>query len=174
MQYIALLRGINVGGNNKIEMGKLRNLLVSLGYTNVKTYLNSGNVTFESTETPLGINLTNILNKHFGVSIPVLIKTYTEIKSIADAIPSNWVNDNEWKCDVAYLFDEIDSEQTISELPMDKKFCDIRYIKGALFWRVNRNDYNKSRLNKIINHKYYKLMTVRNINTARFLGKWSN
>lgn len=46
--YVALLRGINVGGNNKIEMTKLKVLFESLGYTNVVTYINSGNVIFET------------------------------------------------------------------------------------------------------------------------------
>ena len=55
MNFIALLRGINVGGKNKVEMGQLKNLLETAGYTKVSTYINSGNVLFESDE-----NLDNI------------------------------------------------------------------------------------------------------------------
>lgn len=51
MRYIALLRGINVGGNNKVSMGELKQAFESLGFTNVSTYINSGNVIFDSRET---------------------------------------------------------------------------------------------------------------------------
>jgi uncharacterized protein (DUF1697 family) len=50
MKYIALLRGINVGGNHKVEMKNLKALFESLGFSDVSTYINSGNVIFESNE----------------------------------------------------------------------------------------------------------------------------
>ena len=62
------------------------------------------------------------------------------------------------------------NKKIIDELPIKKEFLDIRYVKGAIFWNVKRDDYNKSQLNKIINHKSYKLMTIRNVNTARYLA----
>ena len=51
MRYVALLRGINVGGNNMIKMEKLRETVAKLGFTDVKTYINSGNVIFDARET---------------------------------------------------------------------------------------------------------------------------
>jgi uncharacterized protein (DUF1697 family) len=51
MKYVAFLRGINVGGKNKIKMETLREVFASLGFHNVKTYINSGNVIFETAET---------------------------------------------------------------------------------------------------------------------------
>ena len=53
MKYIALLRGINVGGNNKVEMKKLKDVFEALGFKNVSTYINSGNVIFETNETEM-------------------------------------------------------------------------------------------------------------------------
>ncbi|MDD2717999.1 MAG: DUF1697 domain-containing protein, partial [Candidatus Wallbacteria bacterium] len=89
---------------------------------------------------------------------------------IAGAIPADWRNDSVQKTDVAYLFPEIDSGEILSELPVNMDFIDMRYVKGALFWNVRRENYNKSRLNRMIGHKSYQLMTVRNVNTARFLA----
>lgn len=172
MKYIALLRGINVGGNHKVEMKKLKSLFESLDFSNVSTYINSGNVIFESED---GIKI--VLNKaetrlknEFDFDIPILIKTEDEMKKIANAIPVEWQNDSTFKSDVAYLFPAIDSKKTIDELPIKKEFVDIRYIEGAIYWRAERENYNKSHLNKIINNKLYKLMTVRNVNTARYLA----
>ena len=143
MKYIALLRGINVGGNRKVEMKRLRNLFESLGYTNVVTYLNSGNVIFESDtkQDTLQSDISKNLKKAFGFEIQTLIKNKKEIKRIADAIPKNWKNDSEQKTDVAYLFPEIDSKKTIDELPVKKEFIDMRYVRGAIIWNVKKKDY---------------------------------
>ncbi len=172
MKYIALLRGVNVGGNRKVEMKQLKQLFESLNYTNVVTYLNSGNVIFESEndQETLKKEIPEILEKEFGFEIQTLVKSETEIKTIADAIPQEWENNAEQKTDVAYLFPEIDSAKTIDKLPIKKEFIDIRYVKGAIFWNVKRKVYNKSHLNKINGLKQYQLMTVRNVNTARHLA----
>ncbi len=172
MKYVALLRGINVGGNNRVEMKKLKAVFESLSCSNVSTYINSGNVIFESTEKHDTIceKLKTNFKKVFGFEIPTLVKSAEEMTAIYEAIPSNWKNDTEQRTDVAYLFPEIDSKKTIEEMPMNTEFVDIRYFKGALFWNIDRKNYTKSRLNKLIGHKLYKFMTMRNINTARYLG----
>ena len=172
MKYIALLRGINVGGNRKVEMTRLRKLFESSGYTNVETYLNSGNVIFESNSKQdlLQEEIPRKLRNEFGFEIKTLVKNEEEVKQIARAIPEEWENNSEQKTDVAYLFSGIDSEEIIEELPVKKEFIDTRYVKGAIIWNVKKKDYNKSHLNKIISLKHYQLMTVRNVNTARFLA----
>lgn len=173
MKYIALLRGINVGGNRKVEMKRLKNLFESLGYTNVVTYLNSGNVIFESNtnQETLQKEIPKELKKEFGFEIQTLIKNKKEVIRIAKSIPKEWQNDSEQKTDVAYLFPEIDSKKTIDEFPVKKEFIDMRYIKGAIIWNIKKKEYNKSHLNKIISLKQYQLMTVRNVNTARYLAE---
>jgi len=174
MKYIALLRGINIGGNRKVEMSILRTLFQSLGYTDVATYINSGNVIFESNkkQDEIQAEIEHKLEKEFGFEIQTLIKTKKEMKIIAVAIPENWHNDSTHKTDVAYLFPEIDSKKTINDLPVNKEFIDLRYVKGAIYWNIERKNYNKSRLNKLIGHKLYRLMTIRNINTARYLAEF--
>lgn len=172
MKYIALLRGINVGGNRKVEMKKLKSLFEKLGYQNISTYINSGNVIFESTKEKkvLTQEITKNLKKEFGFDISVLVKAEKEMQKIAKAIPAEWQNDAGQKTDVAYLFEDADSRKTSDELPINKDYINILYVKGAVIWNVDRKNYNKSRLNKIIGHKTYQSMTVRNVNTARFLG----
>ena len=172
MRYIALLRGINAGGNRKVEMKKLRDLFEFLKYFNVSTYLNTGNVIFESDKKHEIIRkeIKTNLKKEFGFEILSLIKTETEVKKIAGVIPKHWQNDSSQRTDVAFLFPEIDSKKTLEELPVRKEFIDIRYIKGAIYWNIDRKNYNKSHLNKIISHRSYQFMTLRNINTVRFLA----
>jgi uncharacterized protein (DUF1697 family) len=171
MQYVALLRGINVGGNHKIEMKRLRKIFEALGYMNISTYLNSGNVVFETNKKSILRDVSSALEKEFGFGIPILIKTIDEMKLISESIPKAWKNDTEQRTDVAYLFNEIDSKETVNEIPVKREYIDIRYTKGAIFWNVKRENVYKSQLGKLIGHKLYKFMTIRNINTARALGK---
>lgn len=172
MKYIALFRGINVGGNNRVEMKKLKILFESIGCTNVSTYINTGNVLFESKQKREDIlqKIKPAFKKEFTFDTSILIKTSAEMKKIADAIPVVWQNDLKQKTDIAYLFPEIDSKKTIDILPIKKEFLDIRYVKGAIFWNVKRELYTKSQLHTLIGNNIYKYMTVRNINTARYLG----
>ncbi|MDD2766606.1 MAG: DUF1697 domain-containing protein [Candidatus Moranbacteria bacterium] len=173
MKYIALLRGINAGKERRVDMKKLKVLFESLGYDNVSTYINSGNVIFEGKDKQQEICKKLKLNfkKEFGFDATILIKTEKEMIQIVESIPKNWKNDITQRSDIAYLFPEIDSKKTIDDLPIKKEFMDIRYVKGAIFWNVDRKNYNKSHLNKIISHKLYQFMTVRNVNTARYLAR---
>lgn len=170
MKYIALLRGINVGGNRKIEMGKLKLFFESLGFSDVATYINSGNVIFETGENPKPDRIEKALEREFGFAIRILVKTEKEMRKIAAAIPDDWQNDTAQRTDVAYLFKEADHEKIIDELPVKKDFIEIRYVPGALLWNVKRKNVHRSQLVKIISHKLYKSMTVRNANTARYLA----
>ena len=173
MRYIALLRGINVGGKNKVVMKDLTVLFESLDCFNVSTYINSGNVIFESKDGQDTIikKVKAGFKQEYDFEIPFLVKTENEMKKIAGAIPKEWQNDSTHKTDVAYLFPEIDSKKILDELPVKKEFIDIRYVPGALYWNIDRKNYNKSNLNKIISHRLYQFMTVRNVNTARYLAE---
>jgi uncharacterized protein (DUF1697 family) len=172
MKYVALLRGINVGKSQRIEMKMLKALFESLGYTNVSTYINSGNILFESEKKAESIRneIEPAMKKEFGFDIPVLLKTKREMQKIIDCIPKEWQNDSTQRTDVAYLFDEIDVRRTLDELPVKKEYINIRYTKGAIYWNVKRENVYKSNLNRLIGHKLYKLMTMRNVNTARYLA----
>ena len=173
MNYIALLRGINVGNSVRITMKELKALFEKTGCTNVSTYINSGNVIFTSSDDRIVIRKTveKKLLKMTGIDIKVLIKTKDEIDAITAAVPCTWKNDEKQRTDVAYLLDAIDDAKIIDELPIKKEYIDIRYVKGAIMWNLKRADYNKSRINKIISCGLYKDMTIRNVNTALALAK---
>jgi uncharacterized protein (DUF1697 family) len=172
MEYIALFRGINVGKTKRIDMKSLKNLFEKIGYTNVSTYINSGNVFFESLkskQTVLDEIIYELLNFQ-KEEIKLLVKSISEMKKIANAIPNEWENNKEQRTDVAYLFKSIDREQVIYDLPVKREYIDILYIPGALIWNIKRKNYNKSQLNKLISHEIYQQMTIRNVNTARYLA----
>lgn len=88
--YVALLRGINVSGHKKVPMAELRDILFKVGFENVQTYIQSGNVIFRSTEEDIQ-KLTQIIQKeiknYFDFEVPVLIKTNDELLNIFNDCP---------------------------------------------------------------------------------------
>lgn len=174
MKYIALLRGINVGGNKSVEMSRLKALFEGLGYTDVKTYINSGNVIFSSSEkdqTKLCQELEEAIENEFGFVVPAIIKSVDQIKAIASAIPVDAQNNTEMKCDVLFLWDEVDSADVFKDLDLREGVDQVKYIPGAIIWSVKREDINKSRLLKIVGTPFYKKVTIRNCNTVRRLNE---
>jgi uncharacterized protein (DUF1697 family) len=172
VKYIILLRKINVGKENRIDMKSLKQIFEINGYDSVATYINSGNVIFNSkkgTKT-LEKEIDEILFGYFKHKIQFILKSHHEIKKIANSIPKTWQNNSVQRTDVAYLFKEIDKPNTINELPIKAEFIEVKYVKGAIFWCLKRKNLNKSQLIKLISHQNYKFMTIRNVNTARYLA----
>lgn len=87
--YIALLRGINVGGKNKIKMADLRELLERIGLEKVQTYIQSGNILFESDEAEAALRerIEQEIETRFGLSITVILRTSDELKQIVESCP---------------------------------------------------------------------------------------
>lgn len=88
--YIALLRGINVGGHRKVPMAELKTLLTHRGLLDVRTYIQSGNVVFRSTEDStkaLEKLIKDAISDHFGFDVSVLVKTPEQLKRIFEDCP---------------------------------------------------------------------------------------
>ena len=88
--YIVLLRGINVGGHKKVPMAELRDLLVKIGFQQVKTYIQSGNVILQSSENEnahIEKAVHQAILSHFGFDVPVIARISTELKQIFEACP---------------------------------------------------------------------------------------
>ena len=82
-KYLALLRGINVSGHNMIKMDALKKMLDSMGFQNVETYIQSGNVFFESEEdnaASIGFKIKQEISKVFGYDVPVIMVSKTDLE----------------------------------------------------------------------------------------------
>lgn len=168
--YVALLRGINVGGNSKVDMKTLAQMMTSLGLTSVKTYINSGNVIFTTPlkdTDALSQKIETAIEKQFGFPVMVIVKSEPEFKKIMQALPDTWQNNTEMKCDVMFLHKSVDSKKVLNELVIKPDIDEVKYVKGAVIWRVDRKDVTRSGLLKIVGTKLYSQMTIRNCNTAR-------
>ena len=104
--YISMLRGINVSGQKKIRMAELKSLYESLEFGNVQTYVQSGNVIFDSEEkdvTKLGYEIEAQIESTFGFSVPVLIRSGDEFKRIIENHP--FAGEDAIKVLVTFLYD---------------------------------------------------------------------
>jgi uncharacterized protein (DUF1697 family) len=170
MKYLALLRGINVGGNKKVDMKTLREVFESLGFTDVSTYINSGNVIFESDSDDFS-HIESALEEKFGFEIKVIIRDEDNIRYLAETIPPEYENSAEQKTDVLFLWDNFDSPNSIDLIKKHPDIDNLHYISGAIVWNISKSNYSKSGMHKFIGSPVYKHMTARNINTVRKLAE---
>jgi uncharacterized protein (DUF1697 family) len=114
MKYVALLRGINVGGKNKIKMEILREICIALGFQNVKTYINSGNLVFETAkidDKKLAEKIESAIEKEFALKIKVIVRTIKEIENIIKNNPFAGQIENDKDLHVFFLDEELPNEK---------------------------------------------------------------
>ncbi len=114
MKYVAFLRGINVGGKNKIKMETLREICSALGFENVKTYINSGNMIFETGKTDdkkLAEKIEKVIEKGFGLQIKTIVRSTAEIEEIVKNNPFDGQFENDKDLHVFFLEEEMPEEK---------------------------------------------------------------
>lgn len=115
MRYVALLRGINVGGNNMIKMEKLRETVAGLGFGDVKTYINSGNVIFDAKKADgkkLAGKIHDAIRLDFGFEISVMVRSIDEIKALIGDNPFEGQFENDKDLHALFLNEPLTPEQT--------------------------------------------------------------
>ena len=168
MTHVALLRGVNVGGKNRVEMARLRQVIEDLGHGEVRTYINSGNAIFNSkgAQDPTKAIVEGIAEE-FGFPIEVIVKDLETVEQVEQAIPEDWVDDKTMRTYVMFLWDEFDKPKVMDDLPIKEDLDNVIYVEGALIWQVERKNVTKSGMNKVVSGPLYKAMTIRNANTVR-------
>ena len=114
MKYIAFLRGINVGGKNKIKMETLREVFGALGFADIKTYINSGNIIFETAKTDhnrLAAKIESAIEREFALKIKVMMRTLAEIEEIIKNNPFAGQFENDKDLHVFFLDEELADEK---------------------------------------------------------------
>lgn len=171
--YVALLRGINVGGNNKVEMAKLKTTFEALGCQKVSTYINSGNVIFQDSRTAKALMplIEKAIKKDFKLAVRVVVRDFESIEKLAKAIPAKWTNDSKLRTDVMFLWPEIDNKDILKKVVFRPELEKMRYMEGALVWHIGRENVTRGAAVKLVKSDTYKHMTIRNINTVRKLDQ---
>lgn len=146
--YIALLRGINVGGHNMIKMAELKRVFEEMGLQKVKTYIQSGNVLFKSGEEAetLSKQMEDEIKKEFGFSVPVVLRTAAELEQIIKNCPFSTDSLREGESvQVAFLTD-IPSQEGINHLSTVNSGMDEYQIIGKDVYLFFRQSIRNSKL----------------------------
>ena len=174
MIYLALLRGINVGGKNKVEMSRLRATFEGVGLTHVRSYINSGNVIFGD-DRRSAAKLTSLLEDaiatEFGFQVKVLLRDFDALSATAKAIPASWKDDSTMRCYVMFLWEDVDEPAVMDDLTVKEGIDDVMYEPGAIIWRVDRDVLTRSGMMKVTGSELYQSMTIRSCNTVRRLAE---
>ena len=172
-RHIALLRGINISGKNKLPMAELKQGFEGLGYTEAKTYLNSGNVIFSGEETD-AIRLTSQIEKMIKKRIPVFVIPQEELKEILHYAPHWWGDDNKEIYDnVIFMIPPTTFKDVYREIGEPKEDLEkIQEYKEAIFWSFNRKDYQKTNWwPKTAKVNIRSKLTIRTANTVKKIVK---
>ncbi len=135
-RYAALLRGINVGGNNKVAMADLRALLEGLGYTDVRTHLNSGNAIFTSPATKsdaVAAAIEKAITAELGLNIKVVVRSGPELRRIIDRNPLADVATDPARHLVTFLSAPLDETKLAAVDPADFEPEQFRVIDREIY-----------------------------------------
>ena len=147
-------------------MKKLKFLFEELGFNNVTTYINSGNVIFEADDRNLIDKVSPAINQEFNLDTVTLILSKGQLKNIVGKIKKSWFSRTDWRHNVMFLWPEVDSRVILKEIENKDGVDEVVYAKGALLWATNKDELSRSGGQKLVGTKLYKNMTVRNLNTT--------
>ena len=167
-KYVALLRGINVGGKNLIKMAELKACFENAGYQNVRTHIQSGNVLFESPETDtvkLTGEIEKILSKTFNYKPVVVVRSDTDLKEVVNKAPSGF-GDPGFRYDVIFLKDPATPKEFMPQFRPREGVDTVTAGKHVVYFSRDASQLTKSRVSLIVALPIYQSMTIRNWNTT--------
>lgn len=171
MKYIAFLRGINVGGNHRVPMETLRSAFADLGFTEIKTLLNSGNVLFSSDEkdvSSLKKRIEKSLEETFGFLIGTIIRSQKELQEMVAKNPfKNTEVTPQTRLYVTFLSIKPKNSFGIPYESPEKNFKILDVSDGTIFSVLQLSEkYNTTDAMNVLGKEYGKNMTTRNWNTV--------
>lgn len=175
IQYVAFLRGINVGGQKTIKMDELKKAFESLGFKNVKTLLASGNVLFDAPQKSptLRKRIEERLKQKFGHEVHVILRTIVEIQELANSNPFKKIPvTSQTRLYVTFLSEEPKSSLKIPYESPEKDFKIVRVSNGevcsVVILSANRGTVDAM---SILEKEFGRKVTTRNWNTVNKLLK---
>lgn len=166
MKYVLLLRGINVGGKNKVSMKELKELLTEEGFQQVSSYINSGNLFFESERkrSEMIELLTEVFDKHYEFEIKFSLINATDLLMEYEQLPE-WWHEAMARKDVLFFTDEINRDaviHVISQYPLQNER--VHFGDLAIYWgKMDEAEFLKTAYHKkLAKEPFYKQITIRN------------
>jgi uncharacterized protein (DUF1697 family) len=169
-RYVALLRGINVGGKNLIKMPELKSCFEDRGFGDVVTYIQSGNVLFGSdvsTTAELTRDIEAMLSDTFGYRASVVLRSRRQMRAIVDGSPKGFGADAaRYRYDVIFLKAPLSARTAMKRVTARAGVDEASAGSGVLYFSRLISRASQSHLSKIVTIPEYQRMTIRNWNTT--------
>ena len=167
---LALLRGVNVGGKNKISMAELKAAMLEEGYSGVETYINSGNILFDSARgdlPALQAELEELLLRRFGLDIRLALLTVEQLQAAIAAAPDWWNSGEDTKHNAIFVIAPATAEEVMEQVGAAKPDVEKVAASGpVIFWSAPLKTFSHTRWSKVVGTAAYGSITIRNANTA--------
>ena len=174
-RYALLVRGINVGGKNKVVMAQLRQELTELGLEKVETYINSGNIFFTSTDPKA--RLVEELETFFAVNYPFIqsfsLLSQEDYEEELENLPDWWTKGLARK-DVLFYTESLDVDQVIEKVnSLELEDEVVHFGKLGIFWgKYSEESYYETAYHKyLLKMPFYRQITIRNAKTFDKIGQ---
>ena len=169
-RYVSLLRGINVGGKNLIKMAELRACFEDQGFRNVATYIQSGNVLFESgdrSSAKLAQRIEDMLAATFNYRATVAVRSREQLRGIVGGAPKRFgIQVSQYRYDVLFLMPPLTAGKVIDSVPT-REGVDLVYPgRGVVYFSRLISRASQSRFYRVFSMPLYQNMTIRNWNTT--------
>lgn len=167
---MALLRGVNVGGKAKVNMAELKSAMSLAGFTDVVSYINSGNLIFNSEKTDtlqLSSEIEKIIHNCFKLDIDTVVLSRNEWTAIVESSPDWWGHDISRKHNLIIMLRPYDVDAVMQAIGVLKpKIESVEPGSGVVYQSLSLKDFGKTTSGKLATNPIYKRITIRNYNTA--------
>ena len=171
--YVALLRGINVGGRNKVPMAELRAAFEDAGYTDVRTYIQSGNVVFRASASRASIesDIETMLERHLGFPLVVVVRSRAQLRSVVTNAPTKFgAVPGTYHSDAIFLRSPLTPAQVMRIVKLRDGVDQAWAGKGVVYFARLSAQRTRSRMSSIVGTPEYANMTIRNWATTTKLS----
>ena len=170
LKYVAFLRAINVGGKNLVRMADVRACLEELGLERVSTYIQSGNILFESDLVDVG-RLTSTIEQAYSATFhhdaPVFLRSERQLRRIVSQAPKAWKNGDQLRKNVAFLRRPLRATQVLGRLQPRPGVDSAQAGEDVLYLSTLISRRNQSGFPKIVGTPMYRDMTIRSFSTCQ-------
>jgi uncharacterized protein (DUF1697 family) len=169
-RYLALLRGINVGGNNVIKMADLKGCFEDRGFRDVATYIQSGNVVFEAdrgTPARLAADIEAALVARFGYQARIVLRSHAQLRAVVADAPAGFGHQPDlYRYDAVFLREPLTAAEAMRDLPTREGVDQAFAGDGVCYFARLISRATQSYLGKLVALPIYQQVTIRNWNTT--------
>jgi uncharacterized protein (DUF1697 family) len=171
-QYVALIRGINVGGKNKVPMAELREDFEAAGFGDVRTYIQSGNVLFTSDKAAKTLEETieAFLERRYKTNLVVVVRSHRQLKAVIDKAPKGFGKQPDtYHSDAIFLRSPLTAKDAMEVVKLRDGVDQVWPGTGVVYFARLSAQRTKSLMSRIVGTPAYKQMTIRSWKTTTTL-----